>query len=47
VYQALDQLERAGVLLPVSETRRNKVWEAEGLLALLDGLEAGALPPPP
>ena len=47
VYQALDQLERAGVLLPVSQTPRNKVWEAEGLLALLEGLEAGALPPPP
>jgi Fic family protein len=45
VYQALDQLEQAGVLLPVSETRRNKVWEAAGLLALLEGLEAGALPP--
>jgi len=47
VYQALDQLERAGVLLLVSQTPRNKVWEAEGLLALLEGLEAGALPPPP
>jgi hypothetical protein len=47
VYQALDQLEQAGVLLPVSESRRNRVWEAEGLLALLEGLEAGAQPPAP
>jgi Fic family protein len=47
VYQALDQLEQAGVLLPVSESRRNRIWEAEGLLALLEGLEAGAQPPAP
>ena len=47
VYQALDQLEQAGILIPVSESQRNKVWEAEGLLALLEGLEAGTPPPPP
>jgi Fic family protein len=47
VYQALGQLDQAGVLLPASESRRNQVWEAEGLLALLEGLEAGTLPPPP
>ena len=45
VYQALDQLEEAGILEPVSESRRNRVWEAVGLLNLLEGLEAGRLPP--
>lgn len=45
VYQALDQLERAGVLVPASGSRRNRVWEAEGLLALLEGLESATLPP--
>ncbi len=45
VYQALEQLERAGILVPASGSRRNRVWEAEGLLALLEGLESGTLPP--
>lgn len=45
IYQALDQLERAGILVPASGSRRNRVWEAEGLLALLEGLESGTLPP--
>ena len=44
VYQALDQLEGAGVLEPLSSSRRNRSWEAAGLLALLEGLEAGTLP---
>jgi Fic family protein len=44
VYQALDQLEGAGVLEPLSRSQRNRSWEAAGLLALLEGLEAGALP---
>lgn len=43
VYQALEQLQLAGVLKPVSTSQRNRVWEAVGLLELLDGLEAGRL----
>lgn len=38
---AIDQLVDAGVLLPTSATKRNRSWEAEGLLDLLTGLEAG------
>jgi len=45
VYLAVEQLEEAGVLKPVSESRRNRVWEAAGLLDLLAGLEAGRFPP--
>jgi Fic family protein len=44
IYQALEQLQAAGVLLPLSESRRNQSWEAVGLLDLLAGLEAGNLP---
>jgi Fic family protein len=43
VYQALRELEAAGVLQPLSESRRNQAWEAVGLLDLLAGLEAGQL----
>jgi len=43
VYQALEQLQRAGVLKPVSNAPRNRVWESVGLLQLLEGLEAGRL----
>ncbi|MEO8334842.1 MAG: Fic family protein [bacterium] len=41
VYQALEQLERAGVLMPVSTSRRNRVWEARGLLELVERMESG------
>lgn len=41
VYQALGQLEGAGVLKPLGSTRRNRSWEAEGLLDLQIALEAG------
>lgn len=44
IYQALDQLEGAGILEPLSRSKRNRSWEAVGLLALLEGLEAGTLP---
>jgi hypothetical protein len=44
VYQALDQLEAAGVLEPLSAARRNQTWEAVSLLDLIAGLEAGDLP---
>lgn len=41
VYQAIAELEGAGVLVPLSASKRNRVWEAVGLLDLLAGLEAG------
>lgn len=44
IYEALEQLQAAGVLLPVSRSRRNRSWEAAGLLDLLAGLESGQLP---
>ena len=44
VYEAIAQLQDAGVLLPLSATRRNRSWEAAGLLDLLERLEAGELP---
>jgi Fic family protein len=44
VYQALAELQDAGVLLPMSQARRNQSWEAAGLLDLLAGLEANRFP---
>jgi hypothetical protein len=44
VYRALEQLEAAGILERVSTGRRNRSWEAAGLLDLIEGLEAGELP---
>jgi Fic family protein len=41
VYTALAQLEEAGVLIPLSASKRNQSWEATGLLDLLEALEAG------
>jgi Fic family protein len=45
VYQALEQLERAGVLVPVSASRRNRAWEARGLLDLVERMERGGESP--
>jgi Fic family protein len=44
VYEAVEQLEAAGVLTPLSASRRNRGWEPIGLLDLLERLEAGQLP---
>ncbi len=44
IHQAVGELETAGVLLPLSESRRNRAWEATGLLDLFARLEAGDLP---
>jgi Fic family protein len=41
VHQAIAQLESAGVLVPLSESARNRAWEAVGLLDLIGDLEAG------
>jgi hypothetical protein len=45
IHQAVGELETAGVLLPISESRRNRAWEATGLLDLFARLdEGGELP---
>ena len=44
IYEALGQLEAAGVLVPLSKSKRNRSWEAVGLLDQLAGLESGQLP---
>lgn len=45
IYEAIEQLQTAGVLIPLSQARRNQSWEAVGLLDLIAGLESGQLPP--
>jgi Fic family protein len=42
VFTAVEELEEAGVLKPLSQSSRNRAWEAEGLLDLIVGLESGA-----
>ena len=44
VHAAVRQLVDAGVLLPLSTSKRNRLWEAAGLLDLVEGLEAGRSP---
>jgi Fic family protein len=41
VTTAVTELERAGVLRQLSDSARNRAWEAEGLLDLIVGLESG------
>jgi len=38
---AIAQLADAGILVPLSEAKRNRAWEADGLLDLLARLEGG------
>ncbi|HUR59379.1 MAG TPA: hypothetical protein VM029_16810, partial [Opitutaceae bacterium] len=45
VYEAIDQLVTAGVLHALSEGKRNRWWEAHGLLELVAQLELGQPPP--
>jgi Fic family protein len=44
VHNALEQLVDSGVLAPLSQSKRNRSWEAVGLLDLLEGLETGRAP---
>ena len=44
VHAAVRQLVDAGVLLLLSTSRRNRLWEAAGLLDLVEGLDAGRAP---
>lgn len=46
VYEAIALLESAGVLIPLSAGKRNRWWEAVGLLDLIGRLEAGQPPVP-
>ena len=41
VANAVEELEAAGVLLRLTESARNRAWEADGLLDLIVGLEGG------
>ena len=41
VSNGVTDLESAGVLVPLGTSRRNRAWEADGLLDLIAGLEAG------
>ncbi|MEO7999086.1 MAG: Fic family protein [Gemmatimonadaceae bacterium] len=43
VYEAIEQLTNAGVLLPLTDGARNRWWEASGLLDLISQLESGEL----
>jgi Fic family protein len=42
VANAIGELEAAGVLTRLNDSPRNRAWEADGLLELIVGLEAGA-----
>lgn len=44
IYVAIEQLVAANVLAPLSKSKRNRSWEAVGLLDLIERLEAGQLP---
>jgi Fic family protein len=39
IYEGIEQLVSAGVLLPLTSGRRNRWWEASGLLELIERLE--------
>ena len=41
VYQAFEQLEKAGILISVTESARNQAWEVAGMLDLIEGMESG------
>jgi Fic family protein len=41
VTNGVDQLVLAGVLRPLGESQRNRAWEADGLLDVIEALEAG------
>lgn len=40
-YQAFEQLENLGILIPMKAWSRNRSWESQGLLELIDGFERG------
>ncbi len=44
VYEGVEQLVNAGVLLPLTTGQRNRWWEADGLFALIAQIESGQPP---
>jgi Fic family protein len=44
IYEGIAQLTDAGILEPLSQNRRNRSWEASGLLPIIAQLEEGTLP---
>lgn len=44
IHQAILDLVEAGVLIPLSASKRNRSWEATGLLDLIASLEGGEVP---
>jgi Fic family protein len=44
IYEAIEQLVAAGVLLPLSNGKRNRWWEASGVFDLIEQLESGEYP---
>lgn len=44
VYEALQILESAGILVPLTGGKRNQAWEPAGLSDLIAQMEAGVLP---
>lgn len=44
VFEGIEILVEAGILLPITTGRRNRWWEAAGLMEIIKRLEAG-LPP--
>jgi Fic family protein len=44
IYDGITQLVDAGILQPLSQNKRNRSYEAAGLLPLITQLEAGELP---
>jgi Fic family protein len=44
IYEAIDQLVSSKVLIPLTTGKRNRWWEASGLLDLIADLEAGHEP---
>jgi Fic family protein len=43
IYRAIGQLEDAEVLRPLTQGRRNRAWEASGLIELLERLDGGVV----
>ena len=45
VDNGIEQLERSGVLIPLGASKRYRTWEPEGLIDLIEELEAGGAQP--
>ena len=45
IHAGMQQLEDAGVLIPLGTSKRYRTWEPDGLIDLIEELEAGGAPP--